>query len=302
MKETLNNRIRYFDNLRQSIGIAYLNLSIFILLFMIEISIAIMTDSKALLAAGFNNLSSIIISVGVLVGLRVSLKDPSHSHSKGYQQFETLGNLFSSFVMFLMSAYIVIEGGRGSISSFSRNVVPRQSSLAVVVAIGAGTLMLITYFTNRKAYQKIESNSINTLMKDSFSDMLMNFGTALGILLSIEVDPLFDGLTAVLLGLILCRMSYLIVKENVFHLSGGFDPEMIENYQHVIEVIPGIERIVDITGKMFGDAVAVDVTVEVLGELTVNEGAIIANTIEQELAIRFDVFDVDVQIRPRRMQ
>lgn len=111
---------------------------------------------------------------------------------------------------------------------------------------------------------------------------------------------MFDGLTAVVLGLILCRMSYLIVKENVFHLSGGFDPEMVENYQNVIEGIPGIERIVDITGKMFGDAVAVDVTIEVTGKMTVEEGAVIAETIEQELASRFDVFDVDVQVRPKR--
>lgn len=299
MKETLNNRLRYFENLKQSIGIAYLNLFVFIVLFIAEISIALVSGSKALLAAGFNNLSSIIISVGLLVGLKVSLKDPSHSHSKGYQQFETLGNLFSSFVMFLMSAYIVIEGGKGAISSFSTSPVS-PGNISVIVAGGAGFVMLATFLINRKVYQKVESNSINTLMKDALSDTLMNFGTALGILLSIEINPMFDGLTAVVLGLILCRMSYLIVKENVFHLSGGFDPEMVENYQNVIEGIPGIERIVDITGKMFGDAVAVDVTIEVTGKMTVEEGAVIAETIEQELASRFDVFDVDVQVRPKR--
>ncbi|MDT2849189.1 cation diffusion facilitator family transporter [Vagococcus carniphilus] len=299
MKETLNNRLRYFENLKQSIGIAYLNLFVFIVLFIAEISIALVSGSKALLAAGFNNLSSIIISVGLLVGLKVSLKDPSHSHSKGYQQFETLGNLFSSFVMFLMSAYIVIEGGKGAISSFYTSP-DSPGNISVIVAGGAGFVMLATFLINRKVYQKVESNSINTLMKDALSDTLMNFGTALGILLSIEINPMFDGLTAVVLGLILCRMSYLIVKENVFHLSGGFDPEMVENYQNVIEDIPGIERIVDITGKMFGDAVAVDVTIEVTGKMTVEEGAVIAETIEQELASRFDVFDVDVQVRPKR--
>lgn len=299
MKETLNNRLRYFENLKQSIGIAYLNLFVFIVLFIAEISIALVSGSKALLAAGFNNLSSIIISVGLLVGLKVSLKDPSHSHSKGYQQFETLGNLFSSFVMFLMSAYIVIEGGKGAIFSFYTSP-DSPGNISVIVAGGAGFVMLATFLINRKVYQKVESNSINTLMKDALSDTLMNFGTALGILLSIEINPMFDGLTAVVLGLILCRMSYLIVKENVFHLSGGFDPEMVENYQNVIEGIPGIERIVDITGKMFGDAVAVDVTIEVTGKMTVEEGAVIAETIEQELASRFDVFDVDVQVRPKR--
>lgn len=299
MKETLNNRLRYFENLKQSIGIAYLNLFVFIVLFIAEISIALVSGSKALLAASFNNLSSIIISVGLLVGLKVSLKDPSHSHNKGYQQFETLGNLFSSFVMFLMSAYIVIGGGKGAISSVYTSPAS-PGNISVIVAGGAGFVMLATFFINRKVYQKVESNSINTLMKDALSDTLMNFGTALGILLSIEINPIFDGLTAVFLGLILCRMSYLIVKENVFHLSGGFDPEMIENYQNVIGGIPGIERIVDITGKMFGDAIAVDVTIEVTGKMTVEEGAVIAERIEQELASRFDVFDVDVQVRPRR--
>lgn len=300
MKTTLENRMRYFDNLKKSKKIAYLNLFMFVLLFIGELIIALSSDSKALLAASFNNLSSIIISVGIILGLKVSLKDPSHSHSKGYQQFETIGNLFSSMVMFLMSAYIVIEGGKGAYASYHET--PTQADiLPALVAIGAGVLMLLMYVINRKAHERIESSSINTLMKDAFSDTLMNFGTAMGILLAITLNPMFDGLTAAVLGLILCRMSYLVIKDNVFHLSDGFDPEMIQNYHNVIETIDGVERIVDITGRKIGDAIAVDVTIEVLGSITVEEGGMIADAIEADLTGRFDIFDVDVQVKPKRI-
>lgn len=300
MKTTLENRMRYFDNLKKSKKIAYLNLLVFILLFVGELVIALSSGSKALLAASFNNLSSVIISIGIILGLKVSLKDPSHSHSKGYQQFETLGNLFSSMVMFFMSAYIVVEGVRGAYASVKETPI-QADILPALVAIGAGGIMLIMFLVNRKFYSKIESNSINTLMKDAFSDTLMNFGTAMGILLAVALNPMFDGLTAAILGVILCRMSYLVIKDNVFHLSDGFDPEMIQNYYNVIETIVGVEKIVDITGRKIGDAIAVDVTIEVLGSITVEEGGMIADEIEADLTGRFDIFDVDVQVKPKRV-
>lgn len=299
MQTTLENRVKYFSHLKQSRKVAYFNLFVFIFLFVIELLIALSSHSKALLAASFNNLSSVIISLGIIIGLRTALKDPSYSHRKGYHQFETLGNLFSSFVMFLMSAYIVFEGSKGVISSLNQ-ASTQQDVLPVLIAFLAGGIMLVVYLINQKYYKKIESNSINTLMKDALSDTVMNLGTGLGILVAIKISPVFDCLTATILGGLLCYMAFQVIKDNIFHLSGGFNPQMIQNYYHVIEMIPGVEGIVDITGQMFGDAIAVDVTIEVSREISVWEGSLIAETIEEELTSRFDIFDVDVQVKPKR--
>ncbi|HCM88493.1 MULTISPECIES: cation diffusion facilitator family transporter [Vagococcus] len=299
MKPTVTNRKKYVDNTIKSIKIAYVNLIVLVIVFIVEVMIAQISGSKALLAASFNNLSSIIIAMGIILGLKVALKDPSHSHSKGYQQFETLGNLFSSFVMFLMSVYIVIEGIKSVYASFSKKGIP-PSELPIFIALGAGVIMLVVYLFNSRFHQKISNNAVNTLKKDSLSDFLMNIGTAAGLFLTLRIHPVFDGLTAVFLGIVLVHMSYMIVKENVFYLSGGFDPEMIVNYHHVIERLSGVERIVDITGKMFGDAIAVDITIEVDKKLTIEEAALITENIEYELTSRFDIFDVDVQVKPKR--
>ena len=298
MNATMTNRLKYYNNLKKSTKIAYLNLIAFVILFMIELLIALLTDSKALLAASFNNLSSIIISLGIIIGLKVSLKDPSHSHRKGYQQFETLGNLFSSFMMFLMSGYILIDGGKGVVNSIKQDSI-QSSLLPGIVAVFAGFMMLGIYVVNKKYHKRIESNAIYTLLKDSLSDMIMNFGTAIGILLAVKVNLIFDSLTALILGFVLCYMSYQVVKNNIFQLSGGFNPNMIQNYFNVIEQVKGVERIVDITGAMYGDATTVDVTIEVDQNKTIYEGSMIAEEIEQEIASRFDVFDVDVQVKPK---
>lgn len=301
MTTTLKNRQRYRRHLEKSRKIAYINLGAFVLLFMVELVIAILSDSKAMLAASFNNLSSVLISLGIIVGLQISLKDPSHSHPKGYQQVETVSNLLSSLLMLLMSSYIFITGGKDLISSFSKPV-SDQSYFPMLVAFGAGIFMLGIYAVNKKYYQKVSSNGIFTLMKDALSDCIMNFGTAVGIFLAIKVSPLFDSLTALILGLVLCHMSYQIVKDNVFHLSGGFSPSMIDNYQHVIERISGVENIVDITGTMYGDAVVVDVVVEVSEDKSILAGSLIAEQIEEELTLRFDdIFDVDIQVKPKRV-
>lgn len=67
MKPTLINRKKYVDNTTKSIKIAYLNLIILVVVFVVfvvELLIAQISESKALLAASFNNLSSIVIATG----------------------------------------------------------------------------------------------------------------------------------------------------------------------------------------------------------------------------------------------
>ncbi|ALS01030.1 hypothetical protein ATZ33_06500 [Enterococcus silesiacus] len=53
------------------------------------------------------------------------------------------------------------------------------------------------------------------------------------------------------------------------------------------------------TRKRFGDAVTVDVTIEVDPLMTIEQGERIAEMIERELICRFDIFDVDVQVKPK---
>lgn len=301
MTTTLKNRQRYRVNLERSYKIAYLNLYAFLFLFLIELSMALSSSSKALLAASFNNLSSVLISLGIIMGLKMSLKDPSTSHPKGYQQMETVSNLLSSLFMLIMSAYIFITGGKELITSFSKES-NEGSLISMLVAIGAGIFMLGIYQYNKIQYRRIGSNGVFTLMKDTLSDGIMNLGTALGIFLAMSVNPIFDSLTALLLGILLCRMSYDIVKNNVFHLSGGFSPSMLTNYYHVVEGISDVDTVTSISGTMYGDAVVVDVTVEISGDKSVLEGGLIAEMIEQELTLRFDdIFDVDVQVKPKRV-
>ncbi|MFV0504404.1 MAG: cation diffusion facilitator family transporter [Lachnospirales bacterium] len=301
MITTIKNRQRYRTNLEKSFKIACINLVAFLILFVVELLIAVTSDSKALLAASFNNLSSVLIAIGIILGQLLSLKSPSHSHPKGYQKMETVTNLLSSLFMLVMSAYIFITGGRDLIYTFKEATVD-DSLLPVFVAIGAGIFMLVIYFYNKTNYQKIGSSGLFTLMKDTLSDSIMNLGTAVGIFLAVKINPVFDSLTALFLGLVLCYMSYDVVRNNVFHLSGGFSPSMISNYYNVIEEVAGVEKIIDITGTKYGDAIVVDVVVEVSGEKSVLEGSLIADKIEEELTLRFDdIFDVDIQVKPKRV-
>lgn len=301
MITTIKNRQRYRINLEKSFKIACINLVAFLILFVVELLIAVTSDSKALLAASFNNLSSVLIAIGIILGQLLSLKSPSHSHPKGYQKMETVTNLLSSLFMLAMSAYIFITGGRDLIYTFKEATVD-DSLLPVFVAIGAGIFMLVIYFYNKTNYQKIGSSGLFTLMKDTLSDSIMNLGTAVGILLAVKINPVFDSLTALFLGLVLCYMSYDVVRSNVFHLSGGFSPSMISNYYNVIEEVAGVEKILDITGTKYGDAIVVDVVVEVSGKKSILEGSLIADKIEEELTLRFDdIFDVDIQVKPKRV-
>ena len=112
-----------------------------------------------------------------------------------------------------------------------------------------------------KIAARTKSKSLEAAAKDNLSDALVSIGTVVGIVGSQFQMPILDPIAALIVGLIICKTAWEIFVESSHMLTDGIDPDKMEEYADAIEHIGGVENIVDIRARMYGNQTYVDITV-----------------------------------------
>ena len=94
--------------------------------------------------------------------------------------------------------------------------------------------MYFVYRYNKKLAQKINSKAVMAAAKDNLSDAWVSIGTAIGIFGSQLHMPWMDTLTAIIVGLLICKTAWDIFRQSSHELSDGFDEEKIHRYQEML--------------------------------------------------------------------
>lgn len=79
-----------YQDLRYGERGALLSLVTYMILAALKLTIGIYAGSIALRADGFNNVTDIVVSIAVLIGLRVSQKPPDKDHPYGHWKAESI--------------------------------------------------------------------------------------------------------------------------------------------------------------------------------------------------------------------
>ena len=106
--------------------------------------------------------------------------------------------------------------------------------IAAYVDIFSSIVMYIVYRYNKKLAERINSKAVMAAAKDNISDAWVSIDTAVGIFGSQLNMPWLDTLTAIIVGLLICKTAWEIFKQASHELSDGFDIDKIELYRIVI--------------------------------------------------------------------
>ena len=142
---------------------------------------------------------------------------------------------------------------------------------------------VLRVFVYEKIAARTKSKSLEASAKDNLSDALVSIGTVVGIVGSQFQMPILDPIAALIVGLIICKTAWEIFVESSHMLTDGIDPDKMEEYADAIEHIGGVENIVDIRARMYGNQTYVDITIEVDARMDVGESHCITDNIEAML-------------------
>lgn len=270
-----------YTNLREGEKGAWLSIGTYIILSGLKLIVGYIGASEALKADGFNNLTDIIASIAVLIGLRISQKPPDHNHHYGHLRAETVASLVASFIMAAVGLQVILNVGK----SFFNPVHETPSVITAIVAGSSALVMYVVYRYNLKLANRINSSAVRAVAYDNRSDALVSIGAGIGILGAIFGFPIIDSITALLVGFLIIKTAYYIFKEAVYTLTDGFNENEVETLSMLVRKVPGVIYLEDFKGRTHGNIMFVDLTVLVDPSLNVVESHRITEQIEEKIHI-----------------
>lgn len=268
-----------YTNLRKGEKGAWLSIGAYVFLSAIKLFFGYWGSSEALKADGFNNLTDIIASIAVLVGLRISQKPPDENHHYGHLRAETIASLLASFIMAVIGLQVLTNAIRAIFEPAAES----PSLITAWVAFFSAIVMYAVYRYNLKLSKEIKSSAVRAAAYDNRSDALVSIGAGIGIIGAIFGAPILDIITAFIVGLIIIKTALDIFKESVITLTDGFDEDEVETLSVLVRRVPGVITLRDFKGRNHGNVMFIDLTVSVAPNLNVMESHWITEEIERKI-------------------
>lgn len=283
-----------YDNLKLGEKGAILSIIAYVCLTIIKMIIGYMSNSEALKADGLNNATDIVASIAVLIGLRLAQRPADKDHGYGHWKAETVASMIASFIMMVVGLQVLY----GATSSIFQGKSESPDLIAAWTGIFSAAAMYLVYRYNKKLALKIRSQAVMAAAKDNISDAWVCIGTAIGIIGSQFGLPWLDPLTAIIVGLLICKTAWDIFREATHHLTDGFDEELIKVYRETIAKVDGVESIRQLRGRNYGSNAVVDVIILVRSDLNLEKAHDISTHVEDKLLEEHDVYAVHVHVEP----
>lgn len=283
-----------YEEIKQGEKGALVSIGAYIGLSAIKLGAGYWFASGALVADGFNNLTDIIASVAVLIGLRISQKPPDKDHPYGHFRAETIAALIASFIMATVGLQVIINTVRSLFSG--EQTVPSLTS--AWVALFAAACMGAVYLYNRRLANRINNQALHAAAKDNLSDTLVSIGAAVGIIGAQFGLPWLDPVAALAVGVIICKTAWDIFYSSTHALTDGFDANELMTLRSTIERTKGVKSIKDIKARVHGSNVLIDVIVMVDPGLTLIESHRISDEIERRMEGKPNIMNVHVHVEP----
>jgi len=268
------------SNLKRAQKGAYLSLFTYIILSAVKFTAGVQFNSAALRADAFNNMTDILVSVAVLVGLKISLKPADRNHPYGHMKSENISTLLVSFIIMFVGLQVIMD----NFPKLAAGEYTKPDSLTLWISFISGFIMLLVYLYNNNLAKKTKSSSLKSAAIDNLSDGMVSIGTGIGLIFTQIGYPIADPILALILGALIVWTGFKICKDAIFTLSDGFHEEDLEFYINDVMKIDGVKGVSSVKGRYHGDSVFLDVTIFVDRTITLDEAHDICDKVERSLA------------------
>ncbi|MEY8751040.1 cation diffusion facilitator family transporter [Alkalicoccobacillus gibsonii] len=272
---------------------AWLSIIVYLALSAVKLIIGTLFFSDALRADGLNNVTDIIASIAVLIGLRISQKPPDANHPYGHFRAENIASLFAAFIMAAIGLQVLVEAVR---SFMSEQAAP--DPVAGWVGAGCALIMFGVYHYNQKLAKEVNSQALYAIAADNRSDALVSVGATISILASQWNVAWLDTATALMIGLLICYTAFDIFQKATLSLTDGFNEQDLNTYRETIEVIHHVEALKQVKARQVGSTIYADVIIEVHPNLSVHESHQIADQVEDVMRDKHNISNTHVHVEP----
>lgn len=258
-----------------------------VILCVMKIAAGGVTNSIAITADAFNNLSDAGGSVVTLFGFRLSLKPADDEHPFGHGRLETICALIVSMIVLVMGVELV-KSSVGRIRS-PEPVVFGVVPLVILAVSILGKLWLALFYV--KIGRRIDSSAVSAVVADSLGDTAATSVTIVSLVLSRFTSLPFDGYLGLVVAGFIFAAGIGVLKSAVSALIGNPPTkELVREIEQTVLSFDGIVGVHDMMmhnygeGNFFGSVHA-----EVPANIDIMRSHDTIDTAERELKERFGI-------------
>ena len=272
-------------------------------LMLFKFAAGIFGNSSAMIADAVHSLSDFVTDIVVLAFVKISHKPKDKSHDYGHGKYETLATTIIGIALFAVAVGILVEGVKKIAFWSNGGTLTMPGQLALWAALISIIMKeLIFQYTNRKA-KKLNSQAMKANAWHHRSDALSSIGTAIGIggaLIGGERWAVLDPIASLLVGALIIKVAYDLLKNGVGDLMEQSLPEEVENeIMDIVKSVPEITEPHELCTRRIGNHYAIEMHVLMNGDIPLKDAHDKATEIESLLKKQYgDDTHIVIHVEP----
>jgi cation diffusion facilitator family transporter len=251
-----------------------------IALFILKLSVGLLSGSIALIADGVHSLSDMATDLIVLVGVHFGLKEPDQNHPYGHGRAETFSAgfiaLFLFFVGLAMIYYAAMDIAKGNVTDFHITV--------LIVAVVSIIIKELLYRLTKKVAIKSHSSALYANAWHQRSDALSSVAVLIGFISLKAGFNYGDQIAAIAVGLMIILVGVRVIADCLRELTeSAVDQDTIEHIKSIINADSSIRQWHKLRTRTVGREVFLDLHILVDPDLNVAAAHKISESLEDTL-------------------
>ena len=265
---------------------------------LIKIIIGFICKSSALLADGVHSFSDLLTDFFAIIGNIMAKKPADEKHPYGHGKIEYLTSIGISIVVIILGLTIINN-------SMHSKVVMSSLIVSIVSLITITLKYLLSEYIIRKG-KKLENNILIASGKESRADVISSLVVFISAILSvfskyIGVFKYSDKIAGIIVGILIIRTGFLILKENISIILGEQEikGETLNKIRKIILNNKDIKTIDELIILKFGHCYKVSMEVSMNPDLTLLECHTIVDKLEKKLKKEVEKIEyITVHVNP----
>ena len=281
---------------RETRRVALVSAVVNLLLSAAQVVIGLIANSAALVADGIHSASDLLSDVLVWFAARHASMAPDKDHPYGHGRFETAATLGLGILLTLVAIGIVWNGAERLFDTAR----PVPGQLAVLVAaIGIVAKEALYWYTIIVA-KRLHSAMLRANAWHHRSDAISSVIVLIGVGGAVLGFSYMDALAAIVVGVMVAKIGWDLGWSALTELvDTALDEEQVAEAKRVIMAIDGVRSVHMLRTRRHGAEATADVHVQVAPRLSVSEGHMISQAVEDRMIEKVgSITDVTVHIDP----
>lgn len=256
-----------------------------------KLAAGIFGRSGAMIADAVHSISDFATDIVVLVFVKISSKPKDSTHEFGHGKYETLATVIIGLALFAVAVGIFIDSLERIKTVIGGGIIEKPRLIALLAAFISIVSKEWLYRYTIKSGRKLDSPALVANAWHHRSDAFSSIATLVGIAGATFIGGawrILDPLAAIVVSLLICRVSYSLSSKSIDELLERSLPE--ETEAEILKIVSSIEDVRNphnLRTRHIGTAIAIEIHIRLNAQMTVLRSHEITKELERLLKEHF---------------